>query len=92
MWPRDGGVSVRPKPSAAAEAVKGARWQPTAVESLRTHVRSKGAFGMLAVGRQVWKSKVDLCSKVLQSDFISRHISGSFGVLATAQERWTMKK
>ena len=53
MWPRDGGgVSVRPKPS-AAEAVKGARWQPTAVESLRTHVRSKGAFGMLAVGRQV---------------------------------------
>ena len=50
MWPRDGGVSIRPKPAAAAEAAK---LRPTAVESLRTHVRSKGPFGMLAVGRQV---------------------------------------
>ena len=52
MWPRDGGVSIRPKPAAEA-----AKWRPTAVESLRTHVRSKGAFGMLAVGRQVWKQR-----------------------------------
>ena len=56
MWPRDGGGggdSRRPRAKDAVAVGKGAgaRWQLTAVERLRTHVMSKGAFGMLAVGR-----------------------------------------
>ena len=56
MWPRDGGGggdSRRPRAKDAVAVGKGAgaRWQLRAVERLRTHVRSKGAFGMLAVGR-----------------------------------------
>ena len=57
MWPRDGGDSRRitPPKAAAGKGVRaGATWRSTtAVEGLRTHVKSKGAFGMLAVGRHV---------------------------------------
>ena len=53
MWPKDSGDPRRAAPKAAAGKGAGAKGRLTVVESLKAHVRSKGAFGMLAVGRYV---------------------------------------